>query len=86
MLRLSDTNCGPVRCLAVDGEGEAAVQLKRMGICSGRILNVIQAGDPMVLSVMGTRLGLSRQLAASVTVEITTASGATIQPNPDVAT
>ena len=45
------------------------VRLKRMGICDQSIIEVIQPGDPMVLRVVGTRLGVSRRLAESVVVD-----------------
>ncbi|MCH2201482.1 MAG: ferrous iron transport protein A [Fuerstiella sp.] len=68
--RLSDVlSPGTVRCVDVECEGEAMIRLKRMGICGERMIEVIQPGDPMVVRVVGSRLGLSRRLAASVVVE-----------------
>lgn len=37
-----------------------------MGVCLGRRLHVIKAGDPMIVSVMGTRLGIAGRLARHV--------------------
>ncbi len=60
-------HCGIVRAA---GEGEVDVDLlKSMGVCLGRKVMLIQAGDPLILKVMGTRLGVSARLAAQVLVE-----------------
>ncbi|MEO2031822.1 MAG: FeoA family protein [Planctomycetaceae bacterium] len=68
--RLSDvTEPGAFRCVRVECEGDAMIRLKRLGICARRGIEVIQPGDPMVLRVVGSRLGVSRQLAEFVTVE-----------------
>ncbi|MCA9085014.1 MAG: ferrous iron transport protein A [Planctomycetaceae bacterium] len=68
--RLSTVNSsGHFRCLDIEGTGDAVVRLKQMGICSGRLLKVVQAGDPMVLLAVGTRIGVSRKLAECVLVE-----------------
>ena len=47
---------------------EDAVRLKRMGICVGRRVRLIQAGDPLIVRVVGCRVGISRRLAASILV------------------
>jgi len=50
--------------------GEAEIdQLKAMGVCSGRRIMVVQAGDPMILKVLGSRIGLSARLAKRVYVD-----------------
>lgn len=67
---LSDISLpGRFRCTSVDCEGDAAIQLKRLGVCDGRLLEVMQPGDPMVLRVVGAQIGVSRMLASSVRVE-----------------
>jgi len=40
-----------------------------MGICVGRQVQLVQAGDPLIVRVLGTRVGLSARLAAGVVVE-----------------
>ena len=65
---LSTFRSGQVVCDSLSGEGPEVVRLKRMGICSGRRIDVIQTGDPMILGVVGTRLGISRKLASRVLV------------------
>lgn len=60
---------GTFRCVSVDCVGNAMIRLKRLGICGDRLIEVIQPGDPMVLKVVGSRLGVSRQLAEFVVVD-----------------
>jgi Fe2+ transport system protein FeoA len=43
-------------------------RLKSMGICIGRSVEVIKQGDPLILKVYGTRIGLSARLADHVQV------------------
>ena len=45
-------------------------RLRTLGICPGRRAWMVRNGDPMVVKVMGSRLGLARELARQVTVEI----------------
>ena len=45
-----------------------ATRLKAMGICVGREVQLIQAGDPLVLRVLGTRVGVSARLADGIEV------------------
>ncbi len=70
MIPLSQMSQGRAICRQVEGDGPLASRLKRLGICEGRPLEVVQAGDPMILRVIGTNIGLSKQLAELVTVEI----------------
>ncbi len=42
------------------------VRLKRMGICQGRNIQVIHLGDPLIIHVVGCRVGISRRLAQQV--------------------
>lgn len=39
-----------------------------LGVCTGRTVELIKAGDPLILKVFATRIGLSARLAARVTV------------------
>lgn len=43
-------------------------RLMTLGICVGRRLEMTQRGNPMILRVLGTRLGVSQRLAARVFV------------------
>lgn len=43
-------------------------RLMSMGICAGRRIELVQHGDPLIIKVFGSRLGVSRRLAARVLV------------------
>ena len=53
----------------VSANHEDGIRLKRMGICEGRQLQLLQDGDPVILRVVGCRIGVSRQLAGQVWVK-----------------
>jgi Fe2+ transport system protein FeoA len=44
-------------------------QLMAMGVCVGRRIMLMQTGDPMILKVLGTRIGVSARLARNVKVQ-----------------
>lgn len=48
---------------------EDAIRLKALGICVGRKVQLVHAGDPLIIRVLGTRVGMSARLAAGVIVE-----------------
>lgn len=56
--------CG--RVARVLGDTAEAARLKALGVCEGRLVEVLRTGDALVLRVLGSRIGISRQLAASV--------------------
>ena len=41
-----------------------------LGVCVGRRVELVKGGDPLILRVFGSRLGLSAALAARVRVEV----------------
>ena len=45
-------------------------RLMTLGICAGRRIELVQSGDPMILRVFGSRLGVSRRLASRVLVSV----------------
>lgn len=45
-----------------------ATRLRAMGICAGRQIQLMRSGDPLILRVLGARVGLSARLAAGVGV------------------
>lgn len=64
--RLEPGVCATVQRIdAPDGDMD---RLKAMGVCVGRRIEVIQRGDPMIMRVLGSRLGLSRRLANRIFV------------------
>ena len=62
--------CAVVRRIETE-DGEIQ-RLKTLGICVGRRLEVVQAGDPLIVRVFGSRLGLSASLASRVWLEVCT--------------
>ena len=44
-------------------------RLEVMGLCAGRVVQVVKAGDPMIVRVLGTRIGLAAALARDIYVE-----------------
>jgi Fe2+ transport system protein FeoA len=52
----------------VDGDGDDVGRLQVMGVCVGRKVELIRPGDPLILRVLGSRLGLSARLARRVYV------------------
>lgn len=69
-MRLSDLEPGQMAIvLDLDVAAQESDRLKAMGLCAGRRLQLIKQGDPLIVRVVGTRIGLSARLAASVSVE-----------------
>ncbi|QEF97032.1 FeoA domain protein [Stieleria maiorica] len=66
---LADVPPGPYVCREVHAEGQDAVRLKRLGVCQGRMIELVGRGDPMIVKIGASRVGLSRQLAKSVLVD-----------------
>jgi Fe2+ transport system protein FeoA len=62
--------CAVVRRIETDGDD--VERLKTLGICVGRRLEVVRTGDPLVVRVFGSRLGLSASLASRVWLEVCT--------------
>ena len=60
--------CAVVR--RVDTDDEDTNRLKTLGICLGRRVELVRVGDPLILKIFGSRLGLSASLAQRVHVEI----------------
>lgn len=59
---------GSFICTAIDDSELSPARMQSLGICVGRSLELVSVGDPMIIRVCGTSVGLSRQLAAAVTV------------------
>jgi len=66
--QLPPSTCAVVR--RIESEDEDVQRLKTLGICVGRRVELIKAGDPLIVRVFGSRLGLSAQLAARVWLEV----------------
>lgn len=57
------------RVAEVRAEADDAVRLKSLGICVGRRLQLVKSGDPLVVRVVGSRVGISARLADGVFVD-----------------
>ena len=64
--KLQPGRCGLVVDVVTDTDD--AKRLMAMGVCVGRIIKLEQLGDPMILQVVGTKLGVSKRLGAAVNV------------------
>ena len=53
----------------IDVPGEEKQRMMSMGICPGRTIQLVKRGDPLIVRVFGTRIGLSARLADHITVE-----------------
>lgn len=59
----------------VEATDEDMRRLMTLGICAGRRVELLKNGDPMILKVFGSRLGVSRRLAHRVMVTICETKG-----------
>ena len=66
---------GQFICVRLNATGDGAVRLKRMGVCEGRELEVIATGDPTIVRVCGSRIGLSQELAKRIVVRVASSNG-----------
>jgi Fe2+ transport system protein FeoA len=67
---LPPRTCAVVRSIATDDE--ETERLKTLGVCVGRRVEVARSGNPLILKIFGSRLGISAELAARVQVEVCT--------------
>ena len=54
----------------IETESEDMQRLKMLGICVGRRVEVVKPGDPLIVQVFGTRLGISASLASRIWLEV----------------
>jgi Fe2+ transport system protein FeoA len=64
--KLEPGKCGLV--VKVVADNDDAKRLMAMGVCTGQIIKLEQLGDPMILQVVGSKLGVSRRLGETVSV------------------
>lgn len=60
--------CAVVR--RVETDDEETLRLKTLGVCVGRRVELVRTGNPLIIKIFGSRLGLSGELATRVHVEI----------------
>lgn len=58
----------PALVADLDANAEELTRLKHLGICAGRRLQMVKPGDPLILRVLGSRIGLSVRLGSCVSV------------------
>lgn len=64
---LSELACGTRgRVTRVMGDSADSLRLKSLGICEGREVTVLRTGTAWIVRVLGSRIGLSPQLATSI--------------------
>ena len=84
LARLSAVRDRQVCCIAqfhLPAEDES--RLKNMGLCVGRHVEVLQFGDPLIVKVSGTNVGIARRLATGIEVRMCIESdGATSRRTP----
>lgn len=68
--KLPPRTCAVVRSISTDDE--ETQRLKTLGVCVGRRVEVVRSGNPLILKVFSSRLGISAELAARVQVEVCT--------------
>jgi Fe2+ transport system protein FeoA len=56
------------RVVQVNAHSDDLRRLQALGVCVGRRVELVKSGDPMIISVVGARVGLSARLAAEVLV------------------
>jgi Fe2+ transport system protein FeoA len=54
---------------AVRGSDAALLRLMAMGLCVGREVEVIRQGNPLIVRLLGARVGVSERLAQNVVIE-----------------
>ena len=68
--KLALRTCAVVRSVSTDDEDTQ--RLKTLGVCVGRRVELVRTGNPLILKIFGSRLGISAELAARVQVEVCT--------------
>jgi Fe2+ transport system protein FeoA len=66
--RLPPRTCAIIRRIETDSED--IQRLKMLGVCVGRQIEIVKSGDPLIIKIFGSRIGLSASLAASVWLEV----------------
>jgi Fe2+ transport system protein FeoA len=69
LMLLSELPAGALARVAhVIAHSDDLRRLQALGVCVGRRVQLVKAGDPLIISVVGARVGLSARLAAEVRV------------------
>lgn len=76
----------PALVTGIDADGDDIGRLMAMGVCVGRQIELVKPGDPLILRVFGTRIGVSARLAERVFVAPTPAPATTATATAPAAT
>lgn len=72
---LACLECGMcARAIRLGMGPDEARRLRTMGLCEGRLLQVVRTGRHVVVRIGGTRIALDRRLAAEVAVDLAEAT------------
>ncbi len=52
----------------IDANDDAMQRLMAMGLCVGREIEVVRQGNPLIIRILGARIGVSNRLARHVVV------------------
>jgi Fe2+ transport system protein FeoA len=81
LVLLSELAAGSyARVAQVSAHSDDLRRLQALGVCVGRRIQLVKSGDPMIISVVGARVGLSARLATEVRVTPITAEDSTFIP------
>lgn len=58
--------CG--RVVEVQGQSAETIRLRALGLCEGRSIEVLRTGEAWIVRVLGSRIGISRELVSNVVV------------------
>lgn len=53
----------------IDSADDAVLRLMAMGLCIGREVEMVRQGNPLVLRILGARVGVSSRLARQIVVD-----------------
>ena len=67
---LSELRGREARIVSVSADIHDATRLMALGLCVGRRVELVKAGEPMIVRVVGAHVGLSARLAAHVLVAV----------------
>ena len=59
----------------IDGADAALHRLMAMGLCVGRHVEVVRQGNPLIVRLLGARVGVANRLARQIVVETAIAGG-----------
>ncbi|MBX3474547.1 MAG: ferrous iron transport protein A [Planctomycetes bacterium] len=67
-LSLFSPDDGELQVIEIIGEDGNTKRMCELGICPGKLVRIVRAGDPSLVAVAGSRFALARELASRVFV------------------